>query len=107
MSEREQMGCREFSKGSPGVDLMARSRKLRNLVSGPQRSLQHQAPAVMEETESFFLPSVDISRQPWRGPGKVTARLQTVSHPGFLGGRDRDSQVFSCMSDRIVLGQQV
>jgi hypothetical protein len=39
----------------------------------------------------------------WQGDSQAT---EPVSHPGFLGGCGRDSQIFSCVTDRIVLGQQ-
>lgn len=52
----------------------------------------------MEETESSFLLSADVSRQHlWRGPGKVTPSLQS---------QDFWVAVAEIVSDRIVLGQQ-
>lgn len=103
------MDGREFSKGSPRFDLTALCKEAKE--SGlwvPGVLFCHlQPPAVMEETESFLL-SADVSRQClWKGPGKVTSQAaEPVSYPGFLGVCGRESQIFSCVSDRIVLGQQ-
>lgn len=78
MLKREQTDGREFSKGSPEFDLTAMGKGAKE--SGlwtPGISLSQATCSYGVETESFLL-SADVSRQRlWRGPSKVTSRLQS------------------------------